>query len=249
MKILRILMIMAAGASLALAQTAQSKPEPVKLNAGDPAINGLIVKPNVVRVTQTTEKDGAVVNRMSFTLQTAAEEAGGQKVLHVTMKGDGPSAPLASEILLDAKTLVPIKVSQSMNGRSRTMLFDGTKLHTTAKASADAEPTVSESTLSVVPFLGNAADVVVSAMKLKTGMTFTLPVFSQGPDVEWQTFEVTGHEDFKTAKGSVPVWVVKQTGAAMTGTLYTADEPPYLYRWIFEFKNGMRVTIDQELVN
>lgn len=246
MKILRILMIMAATASLAFAQ---SKTEPVKLNAGDPAINGLIVKPNVVLVTQTTEKDGAVVNRLSFTLATSAEEADGKKVLHVTMKGDGPSAPLASEILLDAKTLVPLKVSQSMNGRSRTMLFDGTKLHTTAKASADAEPSVSESTLSAVPFLGNAADVVVSAMKLKTGMTFTLPVFSQGPDVEWQTFEVTAHEDFKTAKGSVPVWVVKQTGAAMTGTLYTADEPPYLYRWIFEFKNGTRVTIDQELVS
>ena len=161
---------------------------------------------------------------------------GGRAVIQILGTTNiGPMVRQADTTVMDAQTLAPVSMHQTMAAQGQQMYvrldYDGT--HVRGQAHMPGREGVRDvnvdTTLAAGTLDENEMEAVLSTLPLAANARFTLPVFA-GSEGRGRalTLAVGGEESVTVPAGTFSCWRVEVTGGDQALTLYVSKDAPYL---------------------
>jgi len=231
--ILPILLLAALAANTAEAQ----KSDTLHLEVGAEELDGRVYTPHAARVRVYVGPAPGRIRSEWTNVLTLADSAGRrvQKWVttgkQVTPAGDTVDWELRQTY--DAITLQPYSISRTAsNGSMVSLTIDGTRVHGTRRAKANAATENVEYTIDRPGFVASASDLVPAAVGFEAGRVISVPIWGPGMTAsEQRTFTIIGKTDVDVEGVKVSAWKVEEhrvSDRKLLATWYLLDKSPYM---------------------
>ncbi len=228
-------------------KTTSAAAAPVKINVGDPAMDGSALKPytNVWKLS-IIGKSGTTVTVGAWTDDLRWVEVDGRKLLQRTQISAVSINLKATQTInvFDPKTMAAVRSeSRGTNGDYRLLEFDKTKIKRKVMDPA-VKSTPTEDTLNVdapvFDFYGGMYGMLLVNLPLRIGYSATLPAIDENTNAfTWVTATVTGREKAGIGGGKqVEAWIVESNTSLGPMKFWLTKEAPYVIRLTFTGANG-----------
>ena len=243
-----------AGANAQVAGAQRS--DTITLRVGDATVDGRFLKAHHAIVTQSTIRNGATVNSVSFDATKTIAKRNGASVFQVEFKprtGDGDQQ-FYFKAQLDLRTMALVH-REERNGSGRLFIAngDGSRVTGSERTSLNAATNLFDFTLETPSYEFAFIDATIGTVRLRDSLVIRIPTF-EFPEArrktEWHTFRVIGRDTVRVQKRIVSAWVAEEDSTS----LYTArkiwliNEPPYFPLVLTYLPDGSIRKVSQTLV-
>jgi hypothetical protein len=224
-------------AALAPAAVQAQKADTLRLEVGAREVDGRVYAPHAAKVrVYVGPAPGRV--RSEWTNVLTLGDSAGRKVQQwvttgkqVTPAGDTVNWELRQTY--DAITLAPYSINRtSSNGGMVSLKIDGTRVHGSRRAAANAAVENVDYTIDRPGFVASASDLVPAAVGFKAGRVISVPIWGPGMRAsEQRTFTIVGKTDVDVEGTKINAWKVEEhrvSDQKLLATWYLLDKSPYM---------------------
>lgn len=256
MLIVYCVILLIAGASTAIAQTA-SHSDTIRLEVGSALINGRIYEPHAARVI-VRAGDGDKRVTAEWTNELTHGDSAGRPVHRWVTKGTrflpaGATQTWEIRQTYDARTLAPYAYhATSSTGGFTRLTIDGKRVRGSKRLAADSAEQSVDLTLDRPGFIASASDLIPLAAGLEEGAVMTAPVW--GPAMtasEMRVFTVHRKERVQVEGVEMVAWKVeerRQADGRIVATWYLTAGAPYMVYAVAVFPNGQTQTMSEVVI-